>query len=584
MRKSLRKGILLTIAVVAIVSNFIFFAISDSLSNCSDCDLLKNCSRGCTAFLVGKDASLDGSTMTVHPCDCGVCDFTFRKVPAADHEPGSTRKIYAISQYETWDPKVGLKWDMVLEDKFTGVEIPQVPHTYSYIHGMFGYINEHQLAMGESTIGCRREMESPNAVLSLTELTRLAMERCKTAREAIQLMGELAEKYGYGLDDGELLSISDPYEAWQFEIMPVGPLWTPEIGKPGAIWCAQRIPDDHVSVCPNESIIGEIDLDDPEYFIASSNVISYAIEKGYYDPESGEPFSWKKAYSPWGKSYFNPRVWGAYHFLAPSLIIDPITPNDELPFSIKPDKKVSVKDIMEVTRYHYEGTSFDMSDKLAAGPFANPNRCRPLTWKIDGEIYSWERPIGSNTAEYVTITQSRNWLPDAIGGIVWIGLGCTDTTCFIPFYVGVNDLPYSFKIGDHWEFNREAARWAFDYVDYHTQIKYSYAIQDVKEAQFKWEDGAIAEIPKIDKQAYDLYRDDPEKANQFLTAYCMENAKEVLNTWWDLADQLVLKYNHGFIYREGRQNEQVGYPDWWLRAIIEYDKMKTVQEIYNIQK
>lgn len=582
MRRILRNVIFLVIAVVT-VANFVFFAVSEPLPGCSDCDLLKNYSLGCTSFLVGKDASLDGSTMTVHPCDCGSCDFTFRIVPAADHEPGSTRKIYAISQYETWDPNVGLKWDVVLEEKFTGIEIPQPSHTYAYIHGMFGYINEHQLAMGESSIGCRPEMQSPNAIMNLTELTRIAMERCKTAREAIQLMGELGEKYGYGLDGGEQLSVADPYEAWQFEIMPVGPLWTPGSDKPGAIWCAQRVPDDHISVTPNESRIGEIDLDNADYFMASSNVISYAIEHKYYDPEGGEPFSWKKAYSPWGKSYINLRPWGAYHFLAPSLEIDPMTPNDELPFSVKPDKKVSVKDIMEVCRYHYEGTDFDMTKGLAAGPFGNPNRWRPLNWTIDGEVYSWERPIGTQQSEYVTITQSRSWLPDPIGGIVWIGLGTTDTTCFIPFYAGVNEIPYSFQIGDHWTFDRNAARWAFDYTGFHTQFKYSYAIKDIKEAQYKWEDGAIAEIPKIDKKAYDLYREDPEKAAEFLTEYCMKNAEDVLNAWWNLGDQLLVKYNIGFIYSEDRQLKQVGYPEWWLKAVIDYDNKKTVKEFYHIE-
>ncbi|MDD4764809.1 MAG: C69 family dipeptidase [Atribacterota bacterium] len=574
----LRRISFVFFTVVLILFSCFTFSSAQQDAECIDC-------LGCTSFLVGKDASLDGSTMTVHPCDCGTCDFTFRTVPAADHEPGDTRKIYAISQYETWDPEVGLKWDVVLEEKFTGVEIPQPPHTYAYIHGMFGYINEHQLAMGESTVGCHREMQSPNAVMNLTELTRIAMERCKTAREAIQLMGELGEKYGYGLDGGEQLSIADPYEAWHFEIMPVGPLWTPDSGKPGAIWCAQRIPDDHISVTPNESRIGEIDLENTEYFMASSNVVSYAVDNGYYDPESGEPFSWKKAYSPWGKSYINPRTWGAYHFLAPSLNLDPMTPNDELPFSIKPDKKVSVKDIMEVSRYHYEGTIFDMTEGLAAGPFGNPNRWRPLNWEVDGERYSWVRPIGTQQAEYVTITQSRSWLPDPIGGIVWIGLGTTDTTCFIPFYAGINEIPYSFQIGDHWTFNRDAARWAFDYADFHTQVKYSYAIKDVKEAQYEYEDGAIAEIPKIDMEAYDLYKEDPEKAKEFLTDYCTQNAEKVINAWWDLGDKLLVKYNIGFVYTsEDRQRKQVGYPEWWLKAVVEYDNRQTVEEFYNIEK
>lgn len=217
--------------------------------------LEENLQDGCTVIMVGKKASIDGSVITTHTADCSVCDFTWRHVPAADHEPGEARKIYCISQIRTWPPEVGLKWDMIKEN-YTGVEIPEVLHTYAYLHGVFGYMNEHQLAMAESTIGCRLKMRNPTpaAIFDITTLTMIAIERCKTARDAIRLMGSLAEKYGYGFhDSGEMLAVADPNEVWVFEIMPVGPLWTPKSGKPGAVWCAQRIPDDHISVCPNES-------------------------------------------------------------------------------------------------------------------------------------------------------------------------------------------------------------------------------------------------------------------------------------------------------------------------------------------
>jgi dipeptidase len=184
---------------------------------------------GCTVIIVGKDASADGSVMTTHTCDCGICDWTFRHVPAADHKPGSTRKIYHVSQYKTWPPSEGLKWDLYKKD-YAGIDIPEVAHTYAYHHGGFGYMNDKQVAIGESTIGCQRRMENPTpaAKLDLTMLTLLGMERGGTAREAIQVMGSLAEKFGYGFhDDGEMLAVADPKEVWIFEIMPVGPLWTP---------------------------------------------------------------------------------------------------------------------------------------------------------------------------------------------------------------------------------------------------------------------------------------------------------------------------------------------------------------------
>ncbi|MCK4760318.1 MAG: C69 family dipeptidase, partial [Candidatus Aminicenantes bacterium] len=336
--------------------------------------------RGCTVVLVGKDASTDSSVMTTHTADCSICDWTWRHVPAADHEPGSTRKIYYIDQIRTWPPETGGKWEMYKEN-YTGIEIPQVPRTYAYHHGAFGYMNEHQLAIGESTIGCRRKMRNPtpSAKIDITTLTLIVMERCRTAREAIQTMGKLAEEYGYGYhDSGEMLAVADPDEVWIFEVMPVGPLWTPKSGKPGAVWCAQRVPDDHVSVCPNESRIGEIDLDRPDYFMASLNVISYAVENGFYDPKSGKPFNWKKTYSPSEYSATSSggtraRLWRFFELVAPSRNFSPDTPNMEFPFSVKPDKKLSLQDVIDITRDKYQGTPLDPAEGLRGGPFSNPN-------------------------------------------------------------------------------------------------------------------------------------------------------------------------------------------------------------------
>jgi dipeptidase len=448
--------------------------------------LVEPIAEGCTVVMVGKDASADSSVMTTHTADCGICDWTWRHIPAADHKPGSLRKIYHISQVKTWPPDVGLKWDMYKEN-YTGVAIPQVAHTYSYHHGVFGYMNEHQLAIAESTIGCRRKMRNPtpSGVFDITTLTLIAMERCKTAREAIKTMGSLAEEHGYGFhDSGEMLAVADPDEVWIFEIMPVGPLWTPKKGKPGTVWCAQRIPDDHVSVCPNESRIGEIDMGNKDYFLASSNAISYATENGYYDPKSGQPFNWKKAYSPTGASAANSRgtrarLWRFFDLVAPSRSIKPETPNMELPFSVKPDKKLSLLDVIDITRDKYQGTPFDPAEGLRGGPFSNPNY-HPRPVRVEDKIYNTPRTISVNRAEYTTVTQCRDWLPAPIGGIVWLSFGAQDTACYMPLYAGITAIPESFSIGDHWVFNRESARWAFDYVDFHTLVAYSHAIKDVK--------------------------------------------------------------------------------------------------------
>lgn len=536
---------------------------------------------GCTVVMVGKQASVDGSVMTTHTADCSVCDWTWRHIPAADYEPGSVRKIYHISQIKTWPPDVGLKWDMY-KDNYTGTDIPQVEHTYAYHHGVFGYMNEHQLAIGESTIGCRRKMRNPtpSGVYDITTLTLIAMERCKTAREAIKLMGSLAEKHGYGFhDSGEMLAVADPDEVWVLEIMPVGPLWTPKSGKPGAIWCAQRVPDDHVSVCPNESRIGEVDLDNKNYFMGSSNILSYAVDSGYYDPESGEPFSWKKAYSPSevsaaGSGGARARLWRFLSLVAPSHNFDPELPNMEFPFSVKPDKKLSLQDVINITRDKYQGTPYDPAEGLRGGPFSNPNY-HPRPVKIEDKFYNTPRTIGVNRVEYTTITQCRDWLPAPIGGIVWLAFGAQDTACYMPLYAGITAIPESFSIGDHWVFNRKAARWAFDYVDFHTQVTYSYAIEDVKEAQAKWEKTAIDKVSVIDKTALELYRQDSPQAIAFLTDYCIFNANKIVNAWWKLGDDLLVKYNHLSIYdSEKRKRGRLSYPEWWLKEVVKYHNLE----------
>lgn len=536
---------------------------------------------GCTVILVGKNASNDGSTMTTHTADCGVCDWTWRHVPAADYEPGAMRRIYHINQIKTWPPEVGNKWDMYKEN-FTGVEIPQVPHTYAYHHGVFGYMNEHQVAIGESTIGCRRKMRNPtpSAVFDITTLTLIAMERCKTAREAIKTMGSLSEKYGYGYhDSGEMLAVADSEEVWLFEIMPVGPLWTPESGKPGAVWCAQRIPDNHVSVCPNESRIGEIDLKDKDYFMASPNAISLAIEQGFYDPKSGEPFNWKKAYSPVEESAASSggtraRLWRFFDLVSPSLNFSPDTPNMDFPFSVKPDKQLSLLDIIQITRDKYQGTLLDPSVGLRGGPFANPNyHPRPL--RLGDHIYPTPRTISVNRAEYTTITQSRGWLPDPIGGIIWLAFGAQDTSCYMPLYAGITEIPRSFSIGDHWVFDRESARWAFDYVDFHTLVAYSHAIKDVIKAQEKWEKAAIDRVHAIDITAKELYKQDSNLAVSYLTDYCLNNANKVIESWWELGNLLLVKYNHLSIYNDkNRTRSNLPYPDLWLKEVVKYHDLK----------
>jgi dipeptidase len=574
----LKRSLLILVLILvtfALVNAFIF----DKEKCISDNALWPAEPEGCTTILVGKEASVDGSVFACQTADCSVCDFTWHLIPAADHPEGSMRKIYYINQIKTWPPEVGGKWVKYVEGD-TGVEIPQVPHTYAYHHAVFGHMNEHQLGIAESTIGCVRKMRNPtpSAIMDITTLTMLAMERCKTAREAVTLMGSMAEKYGYGFhDSGEMLAVADPNEIWLFEIMPVGPLWTPETGKPGAVWCAQRVPDDHVSFCPNESRIGEIDLENKDYFLASPNVVSYAIEAGLYDPESGKTFSWKRAYSPSRGSAAasqgrRGRLWRLFSLVSPSKNFSPETEGMDLPFSVKPDKKLSVNDVMDITRDKYQGIQFDPAVGLKAGPFGNPNYFRGF--EVDDQRYNGPRCISVSGVEYTTITQSRSWLPDPIGGINWIAFGAQDTSCYIPLYCGISEMPESFTKGDHYEFDRESARWACDYVDFHTQVVYSYAIEDVKNAQEKYEGGAIKKIPYMDKAAAELYEKDPAEAIEFITDFSLSNAKSAIDGWWKLGDQLLVKYNHFGTYDiEKRRPGRVQTPEWWNRAVIEHDNL-----------
>jgi dipeptidase len=580
-----RRAFLFAIVLAAVVASVGSGSPQTGTPACPTClsDELRR--EACTVIMVGRNASTDGSVMTTHTCDCGVCDWTFRYIPAADHKPGDVRRIYHIDQFGTFPPEIGLKWEEI-KNQFSGLEIPEVARTHAYIHGDFGYMNDVQVSIGESTIGNVQKLENqtPTPKFDITTLTLIAMERAGTAREAIRTMGELAEKYGYGFtDSGEMLAVADPKEVWVFEIMPVGPLWTPTSGRPGAVWCAQRVPDDHVSVCPNESRIGEIDLANKDFFMASPNVVTLAVDQKLYDPKSGKPFNWKRAYSPnevsaAGTNGTRVRMWRFYDLVAPSQKYAPETPNMDLPFSVKPEKKMSAHDVMQMTRDKCEGTVFDTARGLQGGPFANPNYL-PRGFKLDGKQYNLSRVIGVNRAEYVTVTQARSWLPDAVGGIVWLAFGAQDTSCFMPLYAGITEIPRSFQIGDHWQFSRDSARWAFDTVDFHTQVVYNLAIQDVREAQKKWELSALTRTPDVDKVAADLYKKDPALARQYLTDYCLNNASLVVNAWWDLGTQILVKYNHLWIYdAKTRKQSLLPYPEGYLRALVEYNKLKPVEE------
>jgi dipeptidase len=511
----------------------------DNKANCN-CKFYDNLfdEKSCTSMGVGKKATIDGSTIISQSADCGVCDFRILLEPAADHPPGTMRMLWHLPQGSK-----GLTIDDVKES--TGIEIPQPKHTYKYFKAIFGLMNEHQLAVAEATIGGRTELRNRKGLFDVTELSMLAMERCKTAREAIKLMGELAEKYGVYVG-GEQLVVADGEEVWDFEVHGVGQEWEPDSDKPGAVWAAQRVPDDCFFICNNMSRIKEIDLNDTDNFMASKHVISLAEEKGYWSKESGEPFRFDKAYTDYTplRIKWDRRVYAAYRLVAPSQNFDP--DETDFPFAIKPDRKLSVADIMALYRDHYQDTKFDQTKGLATGPFANPDRPRiDRTKEEEVEAINYIRQIPVVNCDYTVINQSRKWLPDDIGGIVWWGADCPDTTVFVPFYIGINELPQSYTVGHHKEFGREYAWWAFSFVNNWAHLVYSHMIEDIKEEQKRLEDKEFQTLPESDKKALELYGQNKENAKEFLTQFCLDNANKVVEDWWRLADQLIVKYNDG---------------------------------------
>ncbi|MCR4403463.1 MAG: C69 family dipeptidase [Firmicutes bacterium] len=516
----------------------------------------------CTSIPVTPGASADGSCMTTHTDDSGTDTFHVKVVPAADWPAGAMRPVLRNTDF-------GPYGQLANPIKSPG-QIPQVPHTFAYINSSYSFQNEKQVGIGETTIGGRRELTNPSGWFDLVELQRIALERASSAREAIKIMGELAETYGYAIG-GECLTVIDPNEAWMFEIFGPGPFWTPGCGKPGAVWAAARIPDGHVGVSANRSRIGAIDLSDPDHFMASPNIFSLAEEMGWWDPKSGKEFKVYETYGYKDYSAYNARrEWRVLSMLAPSLNLDPNA--ERYPFSVKPDKPVTPQDIMKINRDHYEGTEYDLTVGMAAGPFGTPNRY-PTPSKVNPPGSSgWERAISMFRAVYSTIVVARKNMPDWIGGMTWFGYDAPHSTCYIPIYCGATKLPKSFDVGmrggSYDVFSRESAWWAFNFVSNWADLKYSYMIEDIKAVRDPLEAEFFAMQPVIEKTAIDLFRQDAGLARAFITNYTNSCANRVVDAYWKLASQLVGRYADGYVYGDDTfKMQSVGYPEWWLKEV-----------------
>lgn len=499
---------------------------------------------GCTNILVSRGASADGSVIITYACD-GRFHPRLRRHDAADHEFGSRLEI------TDWSGKV------------RGV-IPQVPHTYAVV----GLMNEHQLAISETTTTGREELANPDGLLHYWDLMQLALQRARTAREAIEVMGSLVAAHGYR-STAESFSIADPHEVWLMEMVGTGP------GGEGAAWVALRVPDGAISAYANGLRVRQFPLDDPDNCRYSPNVVSFAVERGYYDPASGEPFSFADAYDEptvQSRRYTATRVWSIFRRAAPSLELSAdyhrgVPGAEPYPLWITPDQKLSVADVMALMRDHYEGTAFDMTTGIDAGPFGTPNRWRPMTWEVDGSTYSWERPISTQQTGFSFVSQSRAWLPDPIGGVYWYGLDDTFTSVYVPLYAGITRLPQSFTVGRLDRFSWDSAWWVFNFVANIANLKYSYMIEDIQAVQRELEGRFFAMQPVIEKTALALAESNPELLGEYLSQYSVGQAEEVVRRWRELGEELLATYNDGYVAGKGEEVER-GYPESWLREVL----------------
>jgi dipeptidase len=495
----------------------------------------------CTSIVVGRQASNDQSVMTSHTCDSHRTSSAVKLVPHQNHEAGS-----ALMLTKRVDDDSGA---MTRYKQLRTGPVRQVAETYGYLAPAYASMNEHQLAIGESTFGGREELQSARGLIDCQALCHLMLQRATTAREAIRVAGELLREHGWN-DVGEVLTIADPQEVWQMEIIGPGQ------GRVGAVWAAQRIPDDHVGVVANSSRIGEIHLERPDQFMASPNVVAVARQRGYWEPDQGEPFRFNYAYDPEGRTNFasTRREWRVLSLLAPSLKLSPN--RNDYPFSVKPDRAVSVAKVMELFRDTYENTDFDVVKNLVVtdekgrsvvSPLANPFMPYGMNklLKINGG-WSWrgERHLARWYCMYATVTQSRSWLPDPVGGVVWFGYDNPAMTTYVPLFAGIKSLPADYETdGRTTGFSRKSAWWAFNRVATIAAHRWGEMRKNVAALRDPLQAKLIKGQKKLARRAARLHRQSPEQAAQLLTDYTNQACRETTDAYWDLGDQLWTKYD-----------------------------------------
>ncbi len=538
-----RFPLLLVISVIVIS----FFYMSQPVTE-GTFQEVENEFDSCTSIQIGKLATTDGSVITAHTCD-GYYRQWLRIEPPRTFPEGAMRDVvWGTMHTET-------SWD--LRGLNAKGQIPQASETYAYMNVAYPCMNEHQLAIGETTIGGRGDLYNDEGLFLIEELERIALERCTNARDAIKLIGELVKEYGYG-DRGECITIADPQEVWHFEIFGAGPL------EVGAVWAAVRIPDDHVGVSANIPRISTLDLDDSDYYMASENVHSLAEEMGWWDPDSGEEFKFWKAYS--GSKPYSIREFYVLSTVAPSLNLT--MDMEELPFSVKAEEKLSIRDVMKFYREYYENTEYDMtknllvkprrrrggssggSDDLIKSTIASPYMSydmRNLLNTLKPGTVERLRPISVEYCSYSQINQCREGYPAGLGGIAWFSFDIPGMSPRIPIFAGVTELPKSFEICAQHRYRDDSAAWAFRRANRLAMIKWGRAREVIESASMEFENRAFDELEMVEKRALELYnKGDIEGYKQFLTRYTNDFARAAVDKWWDVGDELWMMFARGF--------------------------------------
>ncbi|GJM63943.1 dipeptidase [Persicobacter diffluens] len=520
--------------------NFLFFLILGFLGGIKPL-------WACTNLIVTKGASTDGSTMLFYAND------------------GEYVPVLPIHKAGTWSESDSL--ELISWPNGVRCNIHQPKNSF---HAVGYHMNEYQVAIGETTFGGRHELHNKKVAQEYWHLMEEAVRRAKTAREAVQVIIDLVAQYGYG-SEGESFSIIDPNEAWLLEMIGRGE------GEDGALYVAQRIPDGTVLAHANHSRIGTFPLDDPENCLYSADIIEFAIEKGYFNPKAGKAFEFNTAFDPVNPAklrYCESRVWSLYNRIAPSLQLSTdycrgVQGAQAYPLWIQPDESLSLEDVKHLVRDHYEGTPWDMRKGVAAGPYGSPNYARPMTWEVDGQACSWERPISTPVTAYSFIAQARGHLPNEIGGIMWYGLDNNYINVYLPVYVASTRMPEAFNNGDINKFSWESAWWVFNFVGNYVNLRYEDMILDVQKEQGKLETELLKSQLGLEARALVLIQqNNQEEAIAMLTAYTQEKAQQVMASWKALGEFLIMKYNDGYVKdQELRIRQQKGRESYYRNAL-----------------